>query len=220
RVERRQRYELAAHDLLRLEPEGAVVDRPVRHPVHDDPGVRVLDGEEGLDLQRDAQLLAGLAPRAVVERLAGGEDPADRHVPVRREHVLPGGPEADEERSALVEHERVRGAMREGGGAHLAPRRGPEGPAGVVDDVDELAAGIPAHGSRSSSRPPIAASSSGVFTLVRLRAAPRTRRSPASLTQSTRSRARKSRSAYPPARRLAPLHRRQRAGWAGGRRPA
>src|SRR5262245_40019357 len=209
-VERCQGDELAAHDLLRLEPEGAVVDRPVRHPVHDDPGVRVLDGEEGLDLERDAQLLARLAPRAVVERLAGGEDPADRHVPVPREHVLPGGPEVDEELSAPVEHEHVRGTMREAAGAHLAPRHGPDGTAGVVDDVDELAARIPDHGSSPSSRPPIAASSSGVFTLVRLRAAPRTRRSSASLTQSTRNRARKSRSAYRPALRLASINGRQR----------
>src|SRR5207253_10810983 len=80
-VEGRQRNELAAHDLLELETERAVVHRPVRHPVHDGMRVLVAEREERLDLDRDAELLARLAPRPVVERLARGEHAADGDVP-------------------------------------------------------------------------------------------------------------------------------------------
>src|SRR5205823_1408158 len=46
----------------------------------------------------------------------------------------------------------------------------------------QLGPGVAAHPRGSSKRPPTAASSSGVLTLVRLAAAPHTRRSSASLT--------------------------------------
>ena len=77
--------ELAAHDLLGLEAERPVVDGAVRHAVHDGVLVDPAQREERLDGDVDAELLGGLAARAVVEGLAGGEHAADGDVPVPRD---------------------------------------------------------------------------------------------------------------------------------------
>ena len=118
--------------------------------------------------------------RTLDERFARRQQAPDRHVPVRGIDVLGGRAEVGEEVAATVEHEDVAGPVRETPEAHLAPGDDGDGLARVVYDVDELGVGL-RHGA-SSKRPPTAASSSGVFTLVRLRAAPRTARISASLT--------------------------------------
>ena len=63
----------------------------------------------------------------------------------------------------------------------IAPGRLADHRARVVDDVDEVVAGV-VRRHASSSEPPTAASSSGVFTLSMLRSVPRMRRSSSSAT--------------------------------------
>src|SRR5581483_11449965 len=102
--------------------------------------------------------------------------------PVAGVDVLVRRPEVDEELAGMVEHQQIRDAVRKTALPHLPPRDDPDRAAGVVEDVDQLGAGVPGHGVGSSNRPPTAASSSGVFTLVRLAAAPCTRATSSSLT--------------------------------------
>jgi hypothetical protein len=73
--------------------------------------------------------------------------------------------QVDEHAARLVEHEDVDAAMRQPARPHLATRGLADRVAGVVEDVDQLGAGI-GRPHASSKRPPTAASSSGVFTLV------------------------------------------------------
>src|SRR5205823_8717939 len=130
--------ELAAHDLLGLEAEGAVVAHAVDHAVHDDALVRVAEREERLRLEVDAELLACLAPRPLVERLARREPAAHGDVPVTRDHVLVGGAQVDEELAPAVEDEDVGRAVRQAAHAHPAARHGGDRAAAGVEDVDQL----------------------------------------------------------------------------------
>ena len=84
-----ERHELAAHDLLGLEAERPVVRGAVDHAVHDGRAASAQrNGKSRSSGAVDAELLAQLARRAVVERLARGEHAADARVPVRRVDVL------------------------------------------------------------------------------------------------------------------------------------
>ena len=142
--------------------------------------VGVAQGEERLERRLDAQLLADFTPRAGLERLARGEHTADRHVPVPGVDVLGRGALVDEELAAAIEDEDVRGPVRQAPGTHLPARDDADELARIVHHVDQL--GVRRRHDASSKRPPTAASSSGVLTLVRLRAAPRTARISVSLT--------------------------------------
>src|SRR5262249_13399091 len=183
-ADRAWRDELAAHQLVRLQSEGPVVAGAVDHPVHVGVFVGPAEREELVERRLDAQLLCQLACGAGRELLSGQQDAAGAGVPVRGVDVLAGGAQVDEEVAAAVEHQDVGAAMRQAACAHLASRDGAGGPAGGVEAVDQLGAGVTrsAQPSASSNLPPSAASSSGVFTLSRLRAAPSSARSSSSST--------------------------------------
>ena len=95
----RQRRELPAHDLLRLEAERAVVTGAIHHAVHDVARVGPAEREERLRGDVDAELLrAPRAPGAGVEGLARGEDAADRRRPSGRgRRPCSARPQVDEE---------------------------------------------------------------------------------------------------------------------------
>jgi hypothetical protein len=160
------------------------VERTIDHAVHD--GVRIVPAErkELVERRDDAELLGELARRAGCERLTRRQHPADAGVPVRRIDILGRGTQMHEELSEAIEHQDVGAAVRKPVRPHLAARDGAERPALLIDDVHQLVAGVvrPAQRSASSKRPPSAASSSGVFTLRRLRAAPPSARSSRSST--------------------------------------
>src|SRR5262249_56385250 len=96
-------HPLAAHDLLALEPEGALVDDLVHHAVDDGGVVGVPEGEERLGHGVDAELLLQLACRTRVEGLAGREHAADPDGPAPPADVLRRRPEMHEEGPAATE---------------------------------------------------------------------------------------------------------------------
>jgi hypothetical protein len=149
--------------------------------VHDARGIGVTERKESFERRRHAELLLELAHGAGVERLPRRHHAADADVPVQGIDVLRRRAKVDVEPAATVEHEDVRAPVRQTVRAHLAAGRATDDRARLVDDVDEVVARI-ARRHASSSEPPIAASSSGVFTLSMLRAVPRMRRSSSSAT--------------------------------------
>ena len=141
--------------IARAAPEQRPALESLRHQIHSVvPGAVecISYGQAGFRVGGKAVVWFGAAkkhvslfPGAVVERFAGRDDAADAGVPVRRPHVLRRRSEVDEDLAAAVEDQDVGAPMRQPARAHLATRRLPDDAAVVVDDVDQVVAGVERH---------------------------------------------------------------------------
>src|SRR5580765_2725271 len=108
-----ERQEFTAANLFALQTKGAIMKQVIDHATRDGMFPDVMKWEERDRTHVDTKLLAALAARGFIERLARGRNAADGQIPVRRKDVFARGSLMDEQLALRVEDEQVNAAVRQ-----------------------------------------------------------------------------------------------------------
>jgi hypothetical protein len=130
-----ERHEFSAYNLLRLQAKWPAVANTVSPCCCGGGSIRVVESEQPLRFDVDAQFLAHFSASSRIKRFAGRQDAADRNIPVGRVDIFIRGAQVHEHVAGGIEDENVNAAMRQPPGANLPARYRANGSPFRVDNV-------------------------------------------------------------------------------------